>query len=103
MSLHAVIREAGPAWDETRDVTGQPGVSDHSTFMQALSDAGFLLFGGQLGDEGRFRALLIVDAGGEAEIHGRLAEDPWELSRQIVTLSAEPWTVLVGAERLDRS
>ena len=43
---------------------------------------------------------LIVNADSEAEIHRRLADDPWALTDQIRIASIEPWKILVGAERL---
>jgi len=36
----------------------------------------------------------------EDEIHRRLADDPWVSEERIVTVSVEPWHVLVGVERL---
>jgi hypothetical protein len=50
VSHFAVIREAGPGW-KVGGITG----SEH----------------------GRVRVLLIVDAESDAEIHHRLADDPW--------------------------
>ena len=102
MSYFAVIREAGPAWTEGEGITGQPGVSDHAAFMNALADEGFVLFGGPLAgsEHGRLRALLIVDADSEAEIRRRLAHDPWVPTTRLVTTSVEPWSIFVGAERL---
>jgi hypothetical protein len=44
--------------------------------------------------------LLIADADSETDIHQRLAGDPWVRTRQLVTTSVEPWTLLTGAERL---
>ena len=102
MSYFAVIREAGPAWTDGKGITEQPGLSDHAAFMNALADEGFVLFGGPLAgsEHGRLRALLIVNADSEAEIHRRLADDPWVPTEQLVTTSIEPWKILVGAERL---
>jgi len=44
--------------------------------------------------------LLIVDAQSEAEIHRRLADDPWVDTEQLVTAGIDSWNALVGAERL---
>jgi uncharacterized protein YciI len=101
MSYFAVIREAGPAWTNGKGISGQPAVSDHAAFMNALADEGFVLFGGPLAgsEHGRLRALLIVNAGSEAEIHRRLADDPWMPTEQLVTTSIQPWNIIVGAER----
>jgi len=73
--------------------------------MNSLPDEGFLLFGGPLGgsERGRLRVLLIVDAKGEAEIHRRLAHDPWVPTGQLVTVNVEPWEPLVGTERLSKA
>jgi hypothetical protein len=70
VSHFAVIREAGPGW-KVGGITG----SEH----------------------GRVRVLLIVDAESDAEIHHRLADDPWVPTRQLVTVSIEPWKLLVGS------
>jgi uncharacterized protein YciI len=98
----AVIREAGPAWTEGKGMTEQPAVSDHGAFMNALAAEGFVLFGGPLAgsESGRLRVLLIVTADSEAEIHSRLADDPWVRAKQLLTMSVEPWNLFVGAERL---
>lgn len=102
MSLYAVLREAGPGWTEGKGAFEQPGVNDHSAFMNALSDAGFVLFAGPLAgsEHGRIRALLIADASNEAEIDRRLADDPWVRTARLVTISIEPWNLIVGAQRL---
>jgi uncharacterized protein YciI len=99
MSLFAVIREAGPAWIDGQGIAEQPAVSEHGAFMNALAEQEFVLFGGPLaGSElGRVRALLIVNAESEAEIHRRLADDPWVPTEQLITVSIEPWKILVGA------
>jgi uncharacterized protein YciI len=102
MTTYAVIREAGPGWAEG-GIYQQPHVDEHAAFMNTLADEGFLLFAGPLAgtEAGRVRVLLTVNAESEAEIHRRLAEDPWVLTGQLVTISVEPWKILVGAERLD--
>ena len=101
MSLFAVTREAGPRWT-AGGIFEQPSVTDHAAFMNALADEGVVLFGGPLAgsEQGHVRVLLIVDADSEAEIHRRLADDPWMPTEQLVTVSIEPWKLLVGADRL---
>ena len=101
MSYFAVVREAGPAW-AAGGIYDQPAVEGHATFMNALADDGFILFGGPLAgsEQGRVRVLLVVDADSEAEIHRRLADDPWVSTSQLVTVGIEAWKPLVGAERL---
>jgi uncharacterized protein YciI len=101
MSYYAVTREAGPAWTDG-GITTQQAVSDHAAFMNALTDQGFILFGGPLAgtEHGRVRVLLIVSADSEAEIHRRLADDPWTPTQQLEITSIEPWNIFVGAQRL---
>jgi uncharacterized protein YciI len=101
MSHFAVIRQAGPAW-AAGGISEQPALSEHAAFMTALADQGFLLFAGPLAgtETGRVRVLLIIDAESEDEIHRRLADDPWVPTKQLLTLSTEPWKILVGEDRL---
>ena len=82
MSYFTVTRTAGPAWTEG-GITAQPGIADHAAFMNALADEGFVLLAGPLAgtEQGRLRALLIVNAESEPEIHRRLADDPWTLAQ----------------------
>jgi uncharacterized protein YciI len=102
MSYFAVIREAGPAWSDGKGTFEQPAVSDHAAFMNDLAEHGFVLLAGPLAgsEHKRIRVLLIVDAADEAEIHRRLADDPWVLANRLVTVSIESWNILAGVERI---
>jgi uncharacterized protein YciI len=101
VSLFAVIREAGPAW-QGGGIVQQPSLTEHAAFMNTLADECLVLFGGPLAgtEQGHVRVLLIFDAESEAAIHHRLADDPWAATGQLRTVSIEPWKILVGAERL---
>jgi uncharacterized protein YciI len=101
MSHYAVIREAGPGWTNG-GIADQPDVAGHAAFMNGLADEGFVLFAGPLAgsEKARLRALLIVDTDSEDEIRHRLAADPWVRTDRLVITSIEPWSLLVGAERL---
>jgi uncharacterized protein YciI len=101
VNLFAVIREAGPAW-KAGGIFQQPSVTEHAAFLSALAEQDFVLFGGPLAgsEHGRVRAMLIVNAESEAEVERRLADDPWAPTEQLLTVSIEPWKILVGAERL---
>jgi uncharacterized protein YciI len=102
MSLFAVTREAGPSWIDGRGAFEQPDVNDHGAFMGGLAEDGFVLFAGPLAgtEAGRIRVLLIAEADSAADVHQRLADDPWERTDRVVTTSVEPWLLLVGADRL---
>ena len=99
MSLYAVTREAGPTWSDGKGAFEQAGVNDHAAFMNGLADQGFVLFAGPLNgtEQGRIRVLLIADAASDADIHRRLADDPWAVTKHLVTTNVESWTLFVGA------
>jgi uncharacterized protein YciI len=101
MSFYAVTREAGSDWAEG-GIAAQPGVAEHAAFMNELAGDGFVLFAGPLAgsEQDRVRALVIVDAGSEAQIHERLAADPWVRSGHLRTVSVETWNPFVGLDRL---
>jgi uncharacterized protein YciI len=99
-NLFVVFREAGSGWNVGKSVMEQPAVGQHAAFMESLADEGVVIFGGPLDSGDRFRALLIVRATSEAEVRRRLADDPWTVAGRLRTLSIEPWTLVVGAERL---
>ena len=102
MTYFAVVRDAGPAWTDGKGAFEQPGVNDHAAFMNGLADEGVVLFAGPLAgsEQGRIRALVIVNADDEAAVHNRLAADPWSKAEMLVTTSVEPWTLFVGADRI---
>jgi uncharacterized protein YciI len=97
MSVFAVIREAGSAWSEG-GIAAQAGAGDHAAFMNTLAAEDFVLFAGPLArtELDRLRALVIVEAASEAEIHDRLADDPWERSGQLRTVTVDAWSLFVG-------
>jgi hypothetical protein len=70
--------------------------------MNTLAEEGFVVCGGPLAgtEHDRLRALLIVDAGDDAEIRRRFADDPWERGDRVVIASIESWNILTGTERL---
>lgn len=102
MSCFVVIRVAGAEWADGEAMFDQPGVDGHGMFMGALTEQGFVLMAGPLAgsEQGRARILLIVEAGDEAEIRSRLADDPWSLAQQLDIHSIEPWNIVVGTDRL---
>jgi uncharacterized protein YciI len=103
MSYYAVTRVAGPAWTDG-GIAAQSGVGDHAAFMNELADEGVVLFAGPLAgtEQGRLRALVIINADSDEEIRGRLADDPWTVSEHLRIESVDPWNVFVGAEQLSK-
>ena len=92
MSTFVVLEERFGAWDWSRDLRDQDGFADHAAVMDALVDDGFIVLGGPVGE--RKHVLLIVDADDSADVHARLAVDPWIGERLRVTC-IEPWTILL--------
>jgi uncharacterized protein YciI len=82
----------GPAWLPDVPRRRQPGWATHGAFMDALVDEGFVVLGGPVGEGDGDDALLVVRATGEAEIHERLAADPWSPHR-LTTRAVERWQV----------
>jgi uncharacterized protein YciI len=101
MAVFVVTRAHGHAWDDTRRIREQAGWVEHAAFMEALVDDGFILLGGPLGNGER--ALLVVDAADEAEIHARLAVDPWTPTDMLWTAGVEPWSIWLGDAPLGRA
>jgi uncharacterized protein YciI len=91
MGVFVVTREKGPAWDGSRGRREQAGWDEHAAFMDRLVAEGFVLLGGPLGDGER--VLLAVEAADEAQLHTRLAGDPWEPMGLLVTGRVEPWNL----------
>lgn len=87
-----VIREPGPAWDDSRGMREQTAWEAHARFMDGLAEDGFIVLGGPLGDNNR--ALHVVNAGSKREIRERLAEDPWS-DHLLRIASIEGWTILL--------
>jgi uncharacterized protein YciI len=102
MTHFLVHREAGAGWIPGKGALEQPGIAEHTAFMNELADRGVVLLAGPLAgsESDRIRAVLIVDADSEAKIHRQLAADPWTRTQQLRTVSVESWNVFVGGERL---
>jgi uncharacterized protein YciI len=94
LTLHAVIRERGPGWDDARPMREQPRWDEHAAFMDSLAAEGFVLFGGPLGDG--TRVLHVVDAEDAVAIAARLALDPWAKMGVLRTADIQPWQILLG-------
>jgi uncharacterized protein YciI len=105
MTYFAVTRDAGPGWTDGKGAFEQPGVDEHSAFMNVLADRGIVLCAGPLAgsEHRRIHVLLVIQAENEAEVHQHLAADPWAQTQQLVTTSVDPWIPIVGADRLTSS
>jgi uncharacterized protein YciI len=71
--------------------------NEHAAFMDALAERGAILAGGPLGSEDEAaRVLHVFAANSIADVEAQLADDPWTPMGLLVTVSIEPWTVLLG-------
>ena len=93
MSLFAVIRVRGAAWQAGREMQKQPAWREHADFMNGLAESRFIVLGGPL-EDGQ-RVLHIVEANSEAAVRERFSKDPWETMSLLRTESVEAWTVLL--------
>lgn len=94
MTYYAVTRERGERWDASLPMRGQEGWDKHAAFMDGLTEDGFVVLGGPLGDGPKF--LLIIDAESEQAIVARLAEDPWTPMGLLRIAAMERWEILLG-------
>jgi len=93
--IYAVMRTRGPAWNEALSMELQIDWRPHADFINRLGAEGFALLVGPL--TGTPDVLLIVRAGGAAEVEGRLAEDCWSVKGLLRTLWIKPWELRLGS------
>jgi uncharacterized protein YciI len=91
-----VLRQSGPEFDRSRPLEEQSDWDAHASFMDELVDAGFIVLGGPLADEGR--VAHAVEAESEDAIRATFARDPWSETHLRVD-SIEPWTIRLEARR----
>jgi uncharacterized protein YciI len=94
MTIYAVLRRPGPAFDNRRPIEQQEAWQPHAEFMMGLAAEGFVLMAGPLAGEG---ALLIVRAGSEGEVAARLAADPWTDLGLLGVDRILAWDLRIGA------
>jgi uncharacterized protein YciI len=91
-----VLRQSGPEFDRSRPLEEQSDWPAHAAFMDGLVDAGFLVLGGPLADDGR--VAHAVESESEEEIRATLARDPWSETHLRVD-AIEPWTIRLDARQ----
>ena len=91
-----VLRQSGPEFDRSRPLEEQSDWDAHASFMDALVEAGFIVLGGPLADDGR--VAHAVEAESRDAVRATLARDPWsETHLQVDTI--DPWTIRLEARR----
>jgi uncharacterized protein YciI len=91
-----VLRQSGPEFDRSRPLEEQSEWDAHASYMDELVDAGFIVLGGPLADEGR--VAHAVEAESQDAIRATFARDPWSETHLRVD-SIEPWTIRLEARR----
>ena len=94
MGYFLVRRAKGPSWDHSQLRREQAGWDEHAAFMDALTEAGFVVLGGPVGEGDGEDAVNVVEADTAEAVRARLAEDPWG-EDMLATRSIEPWTILL--------
>ncbi len=97
-TYYAVVRERGANWDDALPMRQQAQWEAHAAFMDALTDEGFIVLGGPLGD-GERTFLIIFAADSEQAIVDRLADDPWTPPGLLRVASVQRWQILLEGRR----
>jgi len=79
-AFHAVFLKLGPTWDRSLSVREQPGIRDHGRYMESLSAAGILVFGGPFLEEAAptkaSGAMVFLATADPAEARRLMEADP---------------------------
>ena len=95
---YAVWREPGSAWRPSFDMEEQPKWREHRAFMNKLTEEGFAVMGGPLGQSGEI--LLVVEAENQGEVRKRLAADPWTAAQILTIKRIAPWHDRVNDKKI---
>ncbi len=100
MPYFVLIRERSSGWNWSLPMRRQAEWEAHAAFMDALEAESFIVAGGPLGGEDdAARVTHVVSAPDRDAVEIRMAQDPWTPMHLLITVSIEPWTVLLGGFR----
>lgn len=88
-----VISRAGMRHDLAKGAREQAYWDEHGAFIDGLVEAGFIMMGGPLVDEGG--ALLVVRADGEDDVRATLQNDPWYEQGILQLESVKRWDIFI--------
>lgn len=91
MAFFVLTMVNGPRYDPTRERREQTGWDEHAAFMDGLTEAGFVVLGGPIGDGEQ--VMVVVEAADEAEIKTRFAADPWGPMGILEIGAIRPWVI----------
>jgi uncharacterized protein YciI len=92
-NVFLAISSAGPNRDFSKGAREQLFWNEHAKFIDQLVDAGFILMGGPLVDEGG--SLLILNAEDENEVREKLKNDPWTEHGILKLEGVRRWEIFV--------
>ena len=101
MAYYVVRSEQGPAWNPTHSMREQTLWTEHAAYINSLLSADKMILGGPIGDGGPYRAMVVFVASSEAEVHSRLADDPWYKAGVLRVVSIESWNMIATNDKLD--
>ncbi len=101
MAFFVVTTVHDANWDRSRGIREQDGWEAHAEFMDGLVDDGFVILGGPIGDGER--AMLVIEATGEDEIHARMADDPWAPTGTLRIGQIERWSLWLDGRNAGRT
>src|SRR5215468_7109061 len=96
-NVFLAISTAGPNRDFSKGTREQLFWNEHAKFIDHLVDAGFILMGGPLVDEGG--SLLILNAEDENEVLEKLKDDPWTEHGILKLESVKHWEIFVDQRK----
>jgi hypothetical protein len=91
----AAIVQRASSWDLSRPPQEQAGFELHAKYMGTLEAEGFIALAGLLQESGD--VLFIFRAENEAEVRGRLSQDPWQQDGHVRLVRLEEIAIRIGA------
>lgn len=92
-----VLSTAGVQRELAKGTREQAYWDEHAAFIDGLVEAGFIMLGGPLTDEGG--AMLVVWAESEDEIRAKLADDIWYQQGILELVAIKRWEIFIDERR----
>lgn len=94
----AITLTKGITWDAAKPRRSQTGWDEHARFMDNLTDNGFVLLGGPLGNGED--VLLIITTDDPTCIVPTLEQDPWIVSGILAIKKVQEWKILLKSPQI---
>ncbi len=96
-TLYLVFQNPGPSWVPGLPTRQQPFWDEHAAFIDRIFEQGRIVLGGPYADYSR--ALLIVQAGSQAEALELLRDDPWRHRGILAPSEVIEWSVFLDSRQ----